>query len=580
MALTALCANAAPVMGLERGGPDTVAPQEATAADATTTRDRGKGRGGDPAISTLDLDWNLAGHAEEVTPGHGGDFAGPSAAAGTGEQFRRDLRLGGGYRVTYGLHREQGPLGPVDLTFRADYGPVSGGAIGCALVSLPDSAAQVDAIGPCGASPERSGRAIRFHQRTGLRSARGVVTARRDLGDASALTLSAGLLRTRRRHDEAYGLLAARAFERGAPPSAMATDPALAGAFGGAPVPRDTAAATATGVLAAFSDKESVASIQATMDIPVGGIAVVPGLRYEHTRQRIGGFSSEDGVAGTPVLLRRTYGTLLPSLAIGIAPSADTLLQARWSRDLGRPDLITLSPGAIVESRSRQVWLGNPALRPYRTDSLGITGLWRPDGRSALSVRLFARIVDDPVVALSETRADAVFAARHYDRLTLTRAVNGRSGQVAGIEARYRRRLDFLPGPLDALLLDLSAGRTRSRLRLGQGRTTRFPFQPAAYYSAALAWRRGAVDASFSWTGTGTALLTLGSGGDGAIRQGALRRLDASAGIALGRSLHLVVAARNLTDEAPRHRQDGMQGWANEAERYGRTLSAALSARF
>lgn len=539
-----------------------------------------------PGLS-LGLVWDLADEPGSATgTGAGSERwglarvvpAGRTQDRSPGTAFHRRERIAvAGHRIASGILGGSGRLDSVRLSYRGSYGLDHAGAdlrgIGCLSLSpRQDVTALFDAASPCGAAPARGQRNARFHQRTLYRTWQGMAEASWPLGDGdNALAIGGGYRKSRQLFDEGLGTPA----RRGAAPSG----------FIDVMTPPDTGFGNGTGVFAGFRRKEKIATFFASGRLALGEVTLVPGLRYERTRLRVAGLLSEDGVTGSPMTLRRTYGSVLPSVVAGMSPSRSIALRARWSRDMGRPELATLSPGAIVEGRRPQVWLGNPGLAPYRTDSFDLTGVWAPGGDrceacGTVTVNLFARLVDDPVVASNATFADAVFAARRYDSLTVTRAINARRGEVAGVEAQYDRRLSFLPGSLSDLSLRLSAGYARSRLLLADGRSTRFPFQPRTLYSAALSWQRGPVESVVTWTGTSTALLALNDGPDGPVRQAPLRRLDVRTRVTLSPDLNLFVEGRNLTDEQTRQFQDGMRNWTIEGERYGRTVSAGIWARF
>ncbi|WP_232493228.1 TonB-dependent receptor domain-containing protein [Novosphingobium kaempferiae] len=607
MALSALTGAATDAFAMEDArGRETFVT--ADAAGATGRSEAGRRRldslddgetGGERVRLSLGMVWDLAdepGSAMASDFEDGGWGVVRVAAKGrtkgrsrTTAFYRRERAPGAGYRIVSGILGGSSQVGGVRFSYRGSYSLERTGAdlrgLGClSLASRQDVTALFDAASPCGSAPVRAERKARFHLRSLDRTWQGMGEASWSLGGGNALAMGGGYRKTRQLFDEGLGAPARRGpapMPTGAPFSITS----VAGAFTGAPTPTDTGFATGTGILSGFRQKEKIATLFASSRIALGGVTLVPGLRYERTRLRVGGFLSDDGTSGTPMVLRRTYGSMLPSIVAGMSPARSIALRARWSRDMGRPDLAMLSPGAIVEGRRPQVWVGNPDLVPYRTDSFDLTAVWAPDGDGcagceALSVNLFARLVDDPIVAANETRIDTAFAARRYDRLNVTRAINARRGEVAGIEAQYARRLNFLPVPLSDLSLRLSAGYAQSRLLLADGRSTRFPFQPRTLYSAALSWQRGPVESVVTWTGTSAALLALNDGPDGPVRQAPLRRLDVRTRVTLSPDLNLFVEGRNLTDEQTRQFQDGMRNWTIEGERYGRSISAGIWARF
>lgn len=488
--------------------------------------------------------------------------------------------IGGRYRVHAAAFLLDRPLGAMRLAFSGGYRST---LLGDPLESLAcggQSRAWAVAAGPlatCGSvAPRKAGS---FHQRTIERTWQGSAEGVWSLDADNALILRGGFRRTRRLHDEAYAL-ATSARPDPARVAAFGHAGRTGGAFDGASTPTDSGVAFGSGMIATFRQKEKVASVLAATRLAWGAATLTPALRYERTRLRIGGFRSQDGITGNPMDLRRTYGSLLPaaSLAADLAPGLAVGL--RWSRDVVRPDLVALAPGAIVERRNPQVWMGNPDLRPARLDSFAISAAWRKPERAELSIGVFSRGITDPIIAANDSRTDAIFAGRRYPRVTLTQTMNAPNGAVAGVRAELHHHLAFLPPALSPLDLRLSGGYTRSRLTLADGGRTRFPFEPALRYGVALGWSDGPLDAEISWNATSNAVVAIQDGKPGTVVERRLRRLNTRARFKFSPGMQVFFEAQNLTDEPSRQLQDAMRSWAIDGERYGRSISAGFWARF
>lgn len=419
------------------------------------------------------------------------------------------------------------------------------GGTGCGSSLVDGSTA--DSFARCGSAPIPVERTARIHQGGLERSWQGMVEGVWSLGGDNAVTMGGGISKARRFQEEARSQL----------PDGL----------------HGIGFALGADMLGAIRQQEKVATVFASTRLAVGGLVLTPGLRYERTRQRIRGFLPDADLA---MQRRRTFGVMLPSMTVTASPSPRTTLRLRWSRDAGRADLLAQAPGGTIERNSGQVWLGNPRLRPSRADTVDLTGSWALEDNGTLGVTLFSRHADDPIVGSSENREGGVIAGRYYDRLMLTQAVNAQSGRETGIEARYRRQLDFLPGALADLGLEVVAGYARANVTLEPG-AARMSFRPRTLYGATLSWRRGSVESMVSWMAADTALLALGDRYAGAQAQ---QRLDARTGIAVSRNLRLFLEGQNLTDAPTLQFRDGLRNWSIENERYGRTVLAGMSARF
>lgn len=89
------------------------------------------------------------------------------------------------------------------------------------------------------------------------------------------------------------------------------------------------------------------------------------GLRYEYTHTDI-------GPPGEPVLVRRRYGNLFPTLFLSHELTKKSSVQASYSRRIARPDYTLLAPWVIFTSPLGFV-TGNPALLPTLTDAFNGT---------------------------------------------------------------------------------------------------------------------------------------------------------------------------------------------------------------
>lgn len=89
------------------------------------------------------------------------------------------------------------------------------------------------------------------------------------------------------------------------------------------------------------------------------------GLRYEHTRTDI-------GPPGEPLVVRRRYGSLFPSLFISHDLSKSSSVQMSYSRRVQRPSYDLLAPWILFTSPYAFV-TGNPNLLPTFTDAIQAT---------------------------------------------------------------------------------------------------------------------------------------------------------------------------------------------------------------
>ena len=185
-------------------------------------------------------------------------------------------------------------------------------------------------------------------------------------------------------------------------------------------------------------------------------LRVIGGVRVEDTKTTLNGqLVVDDGKDVTdviPVSFDRDYTDWLPSLTIRFEPQNNLVLRAAGYKSLVRPKLSKLAPIYTI-NEDEEAEFGNPDLKPYRAWNADASVEYYFDSKGAVSVGAFYKSIDDFIV--DQTLQDGgYFQGIKYSELT--RAINGETATVFGIEASYSQVMSFLPGPLDGLLLQLN----------------------------------------------------------------------------------------------------------------------------
>jgi TonB-dependent receptor len=99
---------------------------------------------------------------------------------------------------------------------------------------------------------------------------------------------------------------------------------------------------------------------------------------------------------------QNSYQSLLPNLDVTLEPSDSVQLRFDVSRTLTRPPLDVISPVLTVPTIPRVGALtasgGNPALMPYRSINIDLSGAWYYQRNSYLSLDVFNKNVSDFIV--------------------------------------------------------------------------------------------------------------------------------------------------------------------------------------
>ena len=157
-----------------------------------------------------------------------------------------------------------------------------------------------------------------------------------------------------------------------------------------------------------------------------------------------------------------TYRNLLPSLNLAYQFGEEVVVRVAAAKVMQRPDMNLLaqasSPSAPTVPPVGVPWrgnltLGNPALKPYLANQLDLSFEWYFGKRGLLAVAAFVKDVNN-LVLTSYYDMPAVVTLGNGTRpitLAVAQPKNAEKALIKGIEAGFQQSLDFLPGPLGRL---------------------------------------------------------------------------------------------------------------------------------
>jgi TonB-dependent receptor len=202
------------------------------------------------------------------------------------------------------------------------------------------------------------------------------------------------------------------------------------------------------------------------------------GVRYVHTKQISTGYTSTTAGGKTgfaPQTFTHDYNDVLPALNL-VSEITDTfLVRFAASKDMTRPDLGNLNPGAAVSitGANKSVTSGNPFLDPYRAKAYDLSFEWYFAKESLLSLGLFYKDIGSFVQSVKNTATfntninglpDSVAIAQCTNaNLIKTPAdqaaclqswgisfpVNTPGGNLKGEEINFQQPFSFLPHPFN-----------------------------------------------------------------------------------------------------------------------------------
>jgi len=342
----------------------------------------------------------------------------------------------------------------------------------------------------------------------------------------------------------------------------------------------DPAATLANGTLGDVDIEEDVGALYAMASLDFGDVEVTPGLRVERTDLEVRGFALR-GATRAPLAAENRYTNVVPSLHLRATPAEDTVVRFAYTRSIGRPEYLQLSPGGTVDAVNETASLGNPELKPFVSDALDAAVEWYFARGGLLSVGLFGKQIKNPIFTRETTLENATFAGQNFARLRVSRPENAEEGEIIGFELGYQQQFTGLPGLLSGFGVAANLTLADSSLSVpGRDEDARFQGQAKLLWGAQLLYQRGGVEASLAYHHTGRFLAGLGEETFEDQYSDAFRRLDAKVSFRVTEWARLFFEAQNLTDEPTRFSQGDRTDWTIQHERYGRTFYAGASLSF
>lgn len=159
---------------------------------------------------------------------------------------------------------------------------------------------------------------------------------------------------------------------------------------------------------------------------------------------------------------KHTYRNLLPSLNLAYQFGEDVVVRVAAAKVMQRPDMNLLaaasSPSAPTVPPIGVPWrgnlsLGNPDLKPYLANQLDLSFEWYLGKRGLLAAAVFVKDVNNLVLTSYYDMPATVTLGNTTRDITLAVAQpkNAEKALIKGIEVGFQQSLDFLPGPLKHL---------------------------------------------------------------------------------------------------------------------------------
>lgn len=331
---------------------------------------------------------------------------------------------------------------------------------------------------------------------------------------------------------------------------------------------------------------ESVITPYAALHFTTNRLALVAGLRVDHTRfaANTAVITAANTVSGQS-LNRGGYGYVLPSFSAEYKLDRHTTANLSVSRSIGRP-----TPGDVAQAQSVScgeqangseactISRGNPDLRPRRATNLDLTLTHSFNGNHGLvGLSLFGKwLADDIFTLTSQTMVgDTMY--------TVTQPMNANSSHIYGLELRAENNGIRLGGQKFDLFANMTLMKGQMGVTTASGPRTldRLIYQPAVLANAGATWHmpfvRGGFTAQYNYRGQylediGTTPQT-DDGRDG------YGTLDFSLWHKITRFATLKYEFVNALGAQPRWLIGNRLQYVSEIDNYGRTIFAHLIIR-
>lgn len=237
-----------------------------------------------------------------------------------------------------------------------------------------------------------------------------------------------------------------------------------------------------------------------------GDVSVIAGVRVEHTEFNASGFNilEEDAgvgeeINGSGVFRQRiedsnSYTDYLPSFNLRWDASDEVVFRLGYYKTLVRPNLAQAAPRAETESSDSVIGAfvgsaGNAALDRQRAHNIDASLEWYPGNSSVVSVGAFYKDIQD---FIASENTSGVFNGINFTEVTTF--LNLSEASILGFEFNYQQPLDFLPSPLDGLIVTANYTFVDSDSETADGRDISVPGQSDHVITGILGYDKGPFD--------------------------------------------------------------------------------------
>lgn len=301
------------------------------------------------------------------------------------------------------------------------------------------------------------------------------------------------------------------------------------------------------------------------------------------------------GKAWSPTSTASRYAQVLPSVLVNYRPAGELRLRAAYSQTIGRPSYEAYAPRSSIkfgadaaigdpDASGIEVSLGNPDIKPRRSDNFDIGLDWSPSGlpNGQISAAVFHKAIRDEI--FDATTQGYAYGGVFYRKATVTRPANATAAHISGLELSATIGSLEAVAPLlrhvgvntnwtlltGAMSIPNSAGATREVRRLvGQPNDIR---NLSVFYERGGFELRGAIN----WTGLALRRLTPDTEWQD-VYWAPRRQFDVQARYHFGPRLGVIIDLANLTGERLTSVTGPGRRWLKDSYSVPRTFRISLN---
>ncbi len=364
-----------------------------------------------------------------------------------------------------------------------------------------------------------------------------------------------------------------------------------------------------------YATDETVSSGYIMSEVNIGRfLMLMPGVRYEHTHANMTGrkgwiASSEmEGDLDEPIVTDTTavnsYARWFPMMHVRLKPTGWFDVRLAYTRTISRPRLDYMLPKKAVDGSAQTVSFGRPDLKPQTSTNYDIFLSFYGNTLGLLTCGGFYKEISDLIFSRAGHKilnAKKEGYSAELQGLTLQQPENNPNlTKIKGWEVEWQTRFDWLPSPLNGLVLNINYTHLWSETRfprslVKQEKINVFPFvktsvidtfrvgnmpdQANDIMNISIGYDKGPLSARLSMLHQGKTLSSVGTRPELDGFTADLLRWDFSANYRLTKHLGLFFNWNNISNEPDESYQQATR-FLTSQEYYGWTSDLGVGYSF